>query len=820
MVTPGPKVEGYGNPRAKIVVVGEAPGSKEVSMGRPFVGPAGGVLKNAMRHVGIDPDHDVYFTNVCKYQPPGNDLSAWWKPGAPHDLILEGLEELRDELGRVNPNVIIPCGNYPLHALYSAAPSDIGEYRGSILTARRLAPGKKLVPTYHPSYILRGNFSQTHILQFDLARAKREASSPHVRGPADWVRPRRDLLLDPRGAERESARARLLDEGSYAVLDIEFVAGRLLCASLTSGADWAASFRIRSQQDLGWFLDLMRDLAASGKPLVMQNAMFDAGTIDWHYGLDLFPALKHDTMVAAYNLNIEVEKDLGFLTKWYTEQPCYWGPESGFTWKQVFTIMREDPWLIQPQNEVLMQNMLSYNAIDSWATANIHEQQQVELDSDPKLREAYEFDMRKMYPLWKMAKRGVRINHGKIDELRDSLDLKIMAGQKKLNAMCEALELPTLNVKSGPQVAKFLFDTLGVPRGGKTPGGEWKTDNMTLMNLLPKCTRDAQVNAIQTLISIRKARDLESKFTDVEWDEDGRSRCIYDGTKTTTRRLSSKKFFPTGKGSNLQNIPTNKEIRDVFEADEGMEFGYADLKAAEMLVVAELTQDREMLRLADMTIKGTGDVHCETAAYIYHIPASEVTKDDPRRYNGKMTRHSGNYGIGPVTLTKRINAKANETGIFVSVAEIKVAHTGYHNLHPGLKQWYREIESELRQSHTLRNLFGFKRVFLDISNAPEAYAFIPQSSIGDCLNFGLVNCDEDPVLQSLGFQLLLQVHDAIGYQYPKANRYAVNARIRQLMTIPMRVPKTGKSLVIPVEIMVGPTWGTVKLWEEDLKEAA
>src|SRR3989338_4757915 len=64
-------VLGEGNPEARIVFIGEAPGQREDELGRPFVGPAGKFLDELLASIGLKRS-DVYITNIVKYSPPGN----------------------------------------------------------------------------------------------------------------------------------------------------------------------------------------------------------------------------------------------------------------------------------------------------------------------------------------------------------------------------------------------------------------------------------------------------------------------------------------------------------------------------------------------------------------------------------------------------------------------------------------------------------------------------------------------------------------------------------------------------------------------------
>lgn len=805
--------KGRGPDSAKIMIVGEAWGRDEEREGLPFVGSAGRLLNELLLKAGINPDA-CYYTNLVNQRPPENDLSTWFTRGIPNEIVLEGLESLEAEIARVQPNVIVPVGNWPLWAFYHQPlnkkfqPTGILDYRGYVLEARSVARGQKIIPTVHPSYILRGGYSDAPLAILDLRRAREEAAFPEIR------RKPRQAIVDPRGAEREAIGARLLNEGRYLCLDIEYIGSHLLCVGFAVSSNWAVTIRIRSPEDVAW----CRRLIQSGRPILAQNAMFDLGILDWHYHIDAFEHLRFDTMVAAYNINIEAKKDLGFLGSMYTDLPAWW---DGIDWERIKAGL-------QPVDDVL-----EYNCYDCMATYEIAEKQEVELDLDPKMREAFEFDMAKIPALWRMARRGVPLDTEHLRNLRIVAENDVRETQLAINETAEALGMDLggvdLNVKSPDQVAMFLFVYLGAPAGSKTTGGstgrkKLKTDNVTLMESMRKVDDKMIRNTIGLVIRCREARDLISKTLEIEWDDDNRSRCIYDSTKTTTRRLSSKKFFPTGKGSNLQNIPApgsskyGKEVRRGLRADTGMEFGYADLKGAEFLIVAEETQDPLMLRYAQMSIDGSGDVHRETAAFIFsrirgvELKASDFSKDSPERFLGKKTRHSGNYMVGWKELMGRINAEAMETGVFVDAATMKQILEGYHELHPGLREWYRETEYKLRTQGLLRNWFGYPRRFFGrwAEILPAAVAFVPQSTVGDCLNYGLLACENDEQLRDAGFELLLNVHDAIGFQYPVGSRDEVIPRVNDLMSIPLTVPRTGNILRIPVEIAVGPNWGDLE----------
>jgi hypothetical protein len=107
-------------------------------------------------------------------------------------------------------------------------------------------------------------------------------------------------------------------------------------------------------------------------------------------------------------------------------------------------------------------------------------------------------------------------------------------------------------------------------------------------------------------------------------------------------------FFPTGKGTNLQNIPAPNSsprygglIRGCFVPDTGLEFGYADLKGAEFLIVAWLTQDPLMLKYAEMSMTGKATSTRRRPASCSDKPADQIDKESMEYFLGKKMRHSG-----------------------------------------------------------------------------------------------------------------------------------------------------------------------------------
>lgn len=135
-------VFGVGNPKARLVFVGEGPGADEDAQGEPFVGAAGQLLNRLIAGMGLKRE-DVYICNVVKCRPPGN------RDPEP-DEVAACSPFLVRQLKSINPEVIVALGKPAAHTLLGTKDA-ISRLRGRF----RDFHGIPLMPTYHPSFLLR-----------------------------------------------------------------------------------------------------------------------------------------------------------------------------------------------------------------------------------------------------------------------------------------------------------------------------------------------------------------------------------------------------------------------------------------------------------------------------------------------------------------------------------------------------------------------------------------------------------------------------------------------------------------------------------------
>ncbi len=139
-----------GNADAQLCFVGEAPGAEEDAQGLPFVGRAGQLLDRMITAMGLSPETDVYVCNILKCRPPGNR-----RPEPEESATC--IPYLHEQLVLVRPRVIVALGNTSVAALLDTK-LGITKVRGQW----KLYRGQTLVmPTYHPSYLLRPGPQQT-----------------------------------------------------------------------------------------------------------------------------------------------------------------------------------------------------------------------------------------------------------------------------------------------------------------------------------------------------------------------------------------------------------------------------------------------------------------------------------------------------------------------------------------------------------------------------------------------------------------------------------------------------------------------------------
>uniref|UniRef100_A0A6M3JZD2 Putative DNA polymerase n=1 Tax=viral metagenome TaxID=1070528 RepID=A0A6M3JZD2_9ZZZZ len=715
---------------AKLCFIGEAPGSEEARVGRPFVGPSGSLMVKVMGNVGIARS-DCYITNVVKEQPIGNDISGFitFRAGQayPTQEYKEYEADLYEELKGFQGNIIVAVGGVALWALCRKV--GIQKWRGSILNDYA---GRKVIPILHPASAMRQHLFIHHIAH-DLKRVAEEMEFPDIRLPS------RILHVEPSYNEVISYIMRAM-ECARVGFDIEVMGNEVSCLSVAVSASESMSIPFIKggrdyfsvEQEVAVWMHLAGLLQNIAVTKVIQNGVFDFTFIFRKYGILIQPIL--DTMIAQGICYPDMPKGLDFITSVYTREPYY--KDEGKRWFKMYGSER-DFW--------------SYNAKDSVVC----------LEAEPHLEEEAEKmgntecvheQTALIGPLVYMHTRGMRIDKVGLNKASEEAGTQIEELTKELRAMVGY----DINPNSPTQVKKLFYEQKGEKAYISRKTGKETTDINAMKRLVRKGHKEAGI-----ILKIRHFTTLKGTFLDVVLDTDGRLRCAFNPVGTEYGRLSSSEDI-FGVGTNTQNLP--EEFKKYIIADEDTVLFNVDLEQAENRVVAYIAPEPAMIEAFE---KGM-DIHKQTAGLIFGKAIGEVSDEEgsssiggglfSERFWGKKANHGLNYDLGYKTFAFLYEIPESEARFIVE---------RYHTAYPGIRGYHSWVRDRLGKGRTLENLFGRHRLFLDRWGDQlfkSAYSFIPQGTVADKINRqGLLHIWRNKE-EFRPVDLLNQVHDSIVFQ--------------------------------------------------------
>lgn len=338
-VSSEPRIRAYGPCPAKIMIVGEAPGTDDIRFGFPFMGSSGRELKAMLKQAEIDPG-SVFQTCVFMSQPKDNKIENFCASkaevgGKDYTLpplsmgkyfrpeLLFDLTRLAQEIQACQPDLIIALGNTAIWALLGQ--TGIGKMRGSKFESTlEGAEGFAVIPTYHPAAVLRQWDLRVIVVQdfIKCARFVREG----------FHQLRRRLLVDPTIEEVESWFDRWIFSSPPAILsfDIETKRETITCIGFSPAPDEAicipffdpaqpdGNFWRTFDEELRAYNLCKRVLEDPSIPKLGQNGLYDIQYL-FRY-LIRVTNYTHDTMIRHHALYPELEKGLGFMGTIYTDE--------------------------------------------------------------------------------------------------------------------------------------------------------------------------------------------------------------------------------------------------------------------------------------------------------------------------------------------------------------------------------------------------------------------------------------------------------------------------------------------------------------------
>jgi DNA polymerase-1 len=258
----------------------------------------------------------------------------------------------------------------------------------------------------------------------------------------------------------------------------------------------------------------------------------------------------------------------------------------------------------------------------------------------------------------------------------------------------------------------------------------------------------------------------------------GRIHTTYNQAVASTGRLSST-------NPNLQNIPVRdeegREIRKAFIPATGKVFLSADYSQIELRLMAHLSCDKGMI----------SDIHAATAAKIFHVPVTEVTRE--MRAKAKTANFGIIYGISAFGLSERLT---------IGRKEAKELIDGYFNSYPGVKAYMDESIRRAREQGYVTTMFDRRRYVPDIQsrnqvvrgNAERNAINAPlQGSAADIIKIAMVKIAGRLEKEFPEAKMILQVHDELIFEVEVSSV----EKLRKIVTEEMR---GAASLSVPLEV--------------------
>jgi len=769
-------IQGEGPLGAKLWIIGDAPGTKELEMGKPLVGWNGKFLFSLLREHGLTRS-DVRIENLMEEKPQGGKFQ-WFHDNKAEDLSLR-VAALKEKLRMYQPNCVLLLGEEPLQQI--AGETNISKWRGSILWSEVCQV--KCVATYHPSACLRelrnpDGGAYAALASFDIKRAIEEATFPEYNIPT----PR--LILEPTLEQVRWARDELLKADSFA-FDIETQGLYVTCISFAGYDDWAISIPLcrvlldgvgaywTQENEIAVFR-IIRELLQSDVPKELQNALFDATILKAIYKTECVN-IYHDTLTANHNIYAELPKDLGTLGSIWTRSPYH--KNLGHTtdnyqyWK--------------------------YNALDSWLTHQI---------AIAQVKEMKKLDIYWHY-LWVTVGMIPCLVDMQIEGVLVDTDLRQRAWEEckeYQNEIADALSKGLgidINLNSPKQVGELLYDVLGLPARRKGKGRTTEESYISKF-ITPGDPYHSKVHPlvrdiIRAILQYKRQTKMMGTLS-TPLGDDNRMRCAYnvkgkgdansnDGGGAKTGRLrSSKSIF--GTGTNLQNQAPGPQ-RACITPDPGNVFLLPDLKSAESYVVAIEGAEENLLEL----LKSGDKPHFWLCRNIW--PDDTITSDDPRYGMAKQCFHAVSYGG---------DARTINTHTGRSLLEAKRWVTAITDTFPGIARRNIETKQRVQRTRELRSLLGRRMLYLGIVDdkmMEEAFAWRSQSCVGELTNIAMTRVyfwgrfGKVPIFPSIN------THDGLVVQCPEESMKIGVDLVEKAFATPLR--KDGYEITVPIDI----AWG-------------
>lgn len=762
---------GDGPRRAKVMVVGEAPGAREDDEHRAFVGPAGQLLDKTLKEAGIERE-DCYITNAAKCRPPDNRTPTRGETKTCSSTYLAR------ELEKVRPPYVLILGNSALQAVVGR--SGITKHRGKTYD---LPGGGLALATFHPAAVLR-NPRYSNELRADINRLGRM-----VRGESDGVKTRVALVASKQALK---ALVHMGQEAKINSYDIEttglqeWIPGAAIVSisfTFETGQSYVVPlYHAESPWQKKWqeiLLLLKPMLERHNTKYVAHNGKFDCRWLA-HFGV--YVPQTFDTMLAAHMLDENRPKSLKTLAQ---------------------VMLGVDAWDIgedvKDAYNTPIRRLAVYNGKDTDYTLRLYHVLKAQLKEEPRIARVFaKLMMPASNELTKIEMVGLYADQKRI---KKRLRLAIKYQSQIMRELIKKHGAPKdINFNSTQQVARWLFGELKLPVVEETKTGNPSTKEAVLLKL-SKSHPAPKLILHYRMWTKRINTYLEPWLDAARTDKRSRLHSNYKLFGTVTGRLSSE-------GPNLQQVPREPFMRTCLGAPPGWEFVEADFSQVELRIAAMLAGERRMLRAFATGV----DIHMQTAMEGTGKLPVDISKEE--RKLAKGVNFGLLYGMGHKKLVDYLfenydlvvtedEARAWRDRFFISYPQLVV----WHQRQRRLASRYQRVQSPIGR---VRHLPDMRSQNDEVRAEAERQAINSpvQSFASDLMLLALIRLSS--TLPSRAARIIGTVHDAILFEVRAASLGIVLPIIKSTMEDTSVVRKKfGADITVPIEteVKVSQYWG-------------
>lgn len=428
-----------------------------------------------------------------------------------------------------------------------------------------------------------------------------------------------------------------------------------------------------------------------------------------------------------------------------------------------------------------------YAAEDADITFQLYEYLRNYLEKQPTLKKLFEdIEMPLVPVLAAMEYNGVSLDRELLTKMSGDIEKELKIVSDKIYAQAGYV----FNIDSPKQLAEVLFDHLGlkplrIGKAGRSTNAA-VLEQLAQQHPLPSLTLE-----YRTLSKLQNT--YANKLGSLINPRTNRVHASFNQTVTATGRLSSS-------NPNLQNIPIRtelgKKIRSAFiPADENDYILSADYSQIELRLLAHFSRDPELIKaFAEDT-----DIHSFVASQIYGVPIDDVSSE--MRSSSKAINFGIIYGQGAFGLSRT-------TGM--SMPEAKKFIDDYFDRYRSIRKFMDDIIEKAKSTGYAETILNRRRKIASLTDRnsnkrAQAERFVVntviQGSAADLIKVAMINIQNRIEKDSLPVKMILQIHDELVFELPKAQVKQHSEWIAKEMTTAIKLDTPMK-----VDITAGPSW--------------